>query len=335
MKRNVLPDLIDRYLNNKCTEEEKRLLEDWYASREEDPDPLVLLSDKQQSELKQRMLNRLRGTLRSRQETENKSFIRRMPLSKLLAAASVVVVFSFLFYFIRGKVYEHQASGSVVTSLTKNASGTLKRKMLPDGSNVWLKPSSKIKYVYNDKNNTREVWMTGECFFDVKHDALHPFIIHAGDLHTRVLGTSFNIKAYANAPTEVSVVSGKVYVYRAVSNQVHSKGVILLPQHRASYSLGTGKITQKEGLSEDLTIWEKRSISFENETIENVAKILERKFHVRIIIPDPEIRAYTIKADFTNQNLPAILEMMSRSLEVKCEIIGDRVIIENNSPSTY
>jgi len=84
---------------------------------------------------------------------------------------------------------------------------------LPDGSVVWLNSGSSIKYTGYSQTGKREVILDGEAYFDIKHDARHPFVVHAGKLKVVVLGTAFNVKAYDSDPfVETTLIRGKVEI---------------------------------------------------------------------------------------------------------------------------
>ena len=87
--------------------------------------------------------------------------------------------------------------------------------LLPDSTQVWLNAGSTLDYPEHFDEATREVTLVGEAYFDVKHAAEHPFIIHTGQIQTTVLGTAFNINAYTDRSNiQVSVSRGKVKVSR-------------------------------------------------------------------------------------------------------------------------
>ncbi len=335
MRTEISPELIEKYLRNECSSEELKLLLDWYASFEDDQDPVGMLPQIQQKELKERMLQHIRSDLKYEElspEKKQVSVMRNLYYSWAAVAATIVMVFSIVHSFLP----EADSSGpkkslSVTEVSFSNESRKLKRCILPDGSNVWLKPNAKISYTHVPRSKYREVELTGECFFDVKRDAQHPFIIRTGELRTKVLGTSFNVKAYNNmSSAEVSVVTGKVYVYITKRGLPETKGVILLPAQKALYTRGSEDIVQVKETSPDLKIWEKRNIFFENKPIPEVVKALNYKFNINIEVADPVINNYTLKADFTGQNLPEILEMISKSLDVNYEITEERILITNN-----
>ncbi len=334
MRTKISPELIEKYLMNRCNAEEVKLLYDWYASFEDIPEPVESLSPAQQKEIKEKMLKSIRSNLgynlpSSVKKSGNK--VHRLFYSAALIAATVIIVFSIVHYFLPEIDSLRPETTNAKGILTfSNNSNKLKNYILPDGSSAWLKPHTNISYLQNSEKY-REVRLEGECFFDVKHDASHPFIIYTGELRTRVLGTSFNVKALSHSGlAEISVVTGKVYVYIPKKGSSEQKGVILQSAQKAMYNQKSKTMIQVKETSKDLRIWEKTSISFENEPIGKVAEALNARFNVKINVEDPVIRNYTLKADFTGQNLPAILEMISRSLDVNYEITEKKILIKSN-----
>ncbi|PWG79008.1 FecR family protein [Pararcticibacter amylolyticus] len=333
MKEKIPNQLIDKYLRNECSKEEEEFLLNWYASFEESPDPVESLPEDQQEVLKDRMLGKIRGNLKYDHRIisqEKHSKVRGLYPLVSLAAAAFLIFLVFTFYFSNSRREGNPVFQSNVT--LSNRSSSLKKYILPDGSSVWLKKSSSLTFLSKPGDKTREVNLQGECFFDIKQDKLRPFIIHSGELCTRVLGTSFNVKAYGGSrKSEVSVVSGKVFVYVQKNGKQEMPGVTLLSDQKAVYQSGSRNIRKEQEKGSDLKIWEKRSVSFKDEPLSNVTAVLSETFNVKINITDQRFQGYTLNADFTGQSLPVILEMISKSLDVNCEITDNRIVITGNS----
>ena len=163
--------------------------------------------------------------------------------------------------------------------------------------------------------------MTGEAFFEVAHDARHPFIIYSGGVITRVWGTSFRIKTDKNTLlTEVVVVTGKVSVQLREKNLKQKIGfkntseVILLPNQKVTYFKKDDRLKKADKeLSAGMQIWNKVDKNFENVPVKEVIAYLNKTFDVNIRIEDERLNNYLFNADFTDQNLPAIIEMLEKS----------------------
>lgn len=123
-----------------------------------------------------------------------------------------------------GVAVEKLESGALVYHAREYASGEKPRQnvlhtpaggtykvTLSDGSSVWLNAASRLSFPESFIGDTREVTLEGEAFFQVAHDASKPFIVRAANREIRVLGTEFNVLAYADEPEwQTTLVSGKV-----------------------------------------------------------------------------------------------------------------------------
>ncbi|MDJ1467744.1 FecR family protein [Xanthocytophaga flava] len=116
---------------------------------------------------------------------------------------------------------------------TYQSTDSVKEIRLPDGSQIWLNKYSTISYKPDFGKSDRRVTLSGEGFFVIEKDKTKPFIIQAGGTETKVLGTSFDLKAYTNDKTiELTVVTGKVEFSETKNN---SKKAILLPKQKATF----------------------------------------------------------------------------------------------------
>jgi transmembrane sensor len=325
--------LIDKYLKDSCTAEERELVHAWYCSFEHEDEPLAGLSEQQQQALNQRMLDQIDNNIL---KSENKSAKKTTYFRYFsIGLAATLLVLLGLFLFQTGQPLKVKHKNEMVASsnliMLHNDSKKMKRQALSDGTIIWLKPQSQIVYPKSFAGNkTREVTLNGEAFFDVKHDNMHPFIIKTGNVLTKVLGTSFNVKAYDNAErAEVSVVTGKVLVYLdKKSDDKQTSEVYLLPNQKAVYAKATTDLHKERDQS--LKIWEKDNFTFDDTPITEVVKTLEKHFLVQIQIQNPEIKKYTLKADFNKQNLPNILELLSKSMDISYEILDKQILINKN-----
>ncbi|MCR6718728.1 MAG: FecR family protein [Chitinophagaceae bacterium] len=143
-------------------------------------------------------------------ETETVRSIRPGVIAFRIAAA-IALLFALAvvgYQFFNKKDGENSIDGLVQKLNAKGVKSTI---ALADGSKVWLNADSKIQYPARFTGNTREVFLNGEAFFDIEKNPEKPFIIHLTNGTIRVLGTSFNVKAYdGETIVETSVATGKV-----------------------------------------------------------------------------------------------------------------------------
>lgn len=328
----ISSQLIEKYLNNTCTPQEREIVHEWYSSFESEPEPLSHLSESQQRELNQRLIGQIDRNI-SLLEGHRQKRPAYINYSAIGLVATLLIVLGLFLFRTAQPDAPKRTGGPVATALVviHNGSTILKRQLLPDGTVIWLKPNSRITYAEKfSAHKFRQVSLSGEAFFDVKRDTLRPFIIKTGNINTKVLGTSFNIKAYGNSDrAEVSVITGKVLVYLDKPiNKKRNTAVYLLPNQKAVYSKATAELQKENDFT--LKIWKRDNFSFDDTPIPEVIRILEKHFSIKIQVIDPEINKYTLKADFNHQNLPNILELLSKSMGVSYQISGNQIQISKN-----
>lgn len=226
---------------------------------------------------------------------------KRMAVVSRVAAALLLVTLSWYGYT------RIQPQDQVVSLRKVVNNGEPKLLLLPDGSKIWLNTGTEVRYANTFSGKTREIFLNGEAFFEVKRNESKPFIVHAGLLTTQVLGTSFNIRAYVErSDIEVTVSSGKV----SVSD---STGVIgkLVRDQQISYQKSTGRFTQQLVNSHNRSLWKNGELIFDAQNFGEVAQILERRYHVQIQFDDNKIKNSPISARFSKEeSLQQILYML-------------------------
>lgn len=311
--------LIEKYLKDELTPAEEAELNHWYDSFEEESDPTANLSREEQIILRKRMLEKIRSRVGGKP-----GFFRVMRW--LPVAASIVLVLVIAILSIRTRQKASMVKAPVESKadiIVSNKSTRLARFRFSDGSIAWLRPGGILRF-HKEFNNgeIRKVSLLGEAFFEVARNPRKPFIVQTGKVFTRVLGTSFNIRhRHKNFPTEVSVITGKVQVYTHKENSPgKDHSVTLLPFEKAVYEEKQEVLTAKKESDLRMDLWHHTSVSFSNIPVGEVVAALNKKFKVHIQITDPEINNYLLKADFTDVNLPTVLEILSRSLDISYEI---------------
>lgn len=316
MEHDITEELLRRYLAGECTPEEQERVNAWYQSLEDESDVTGILDLIHDEGVEDRILGRIRSRI-SPQEHEGQTKV--VPARSRLYWMRYAAVFLILVLAGAGLFYlspsDRTASAADEFSLVKNSDLTIRRINLPDGSLIWLYPNSTVEFPADFGNGIRKVSLKGEAFFVVARDEQHPFSISTSDVVTTVLGTSFNIKAYEHESSiEVEVMSGKV---RVGLNDHKGQEVLLTSNEKATYKKGNASVEKEEEHSEtvnDLAIWKPVDLSFENASVGTVLQALNERFKVRIHVSHGALVNCIIRADFNNQNLPDILEMLSKSI---------------------
>ncbi|RCH55300.1 iron dicitrate transport regulator FecR [Mucilaginibacter hurinus] len=243
--------------------------------------------------------------------------------SRWLVAASVIAVFVFLSWFNRNNILNYLSPINMLEVAAAN--GNVTHITLGDGTKIWLNSGSKLKYPERFRGSLREITIEGEAFFDVAHDADHPFIVHTGDISTHVLGTSFNVQAYADEDLlKVDVVSGKVGVVPAKSAALEFETVFLTPSQAVVYDKRKQTITRSANIDiSTVSAWKENRLVFKNVPLNDVLKTLSRKFNYEIDADNNLSRCF-ISADFTNVPFKDIMAVMAKLVKGKAVVKGSR-----------
>jgi len=198
---------------------------------------------------------------------------------------------------------------------------------LPDGSTVKMNASTRIEYPEHFAADIRKVKLSGEAFFEVTRDTLHPFIIETVNASVEVLGTSFNVSAYPEAGlVEVNVKTGKVKLTQLAEGNSTSKSAILPAGERGWLDVVNGKMGQDMIVTPNYSAWITKEIIFQRTPLTEAFSILENTYHVKIKMENPEIGKIPYTANFANQELDYITDVLARTHQLKFVRNGDQII---------
>ena len=198
---------------------------------------------------------------------------------------------------------------------------------LPDGSTVMLKDSSELTAIVSKGKFQREVILTGDAYFDIAHDAGHTFVVHAGKVKTRVLGTAFNIRTQAGK-VEVKVTRGLVEVgaNQRVFGKLKAKEQISVNTESNAFS-----ITHLKPI-EPLPVAVK-PLDFQETSYTEAFDEIGKRFNYQIFLENPQLGNCRVSATFTGrESLEEILYAIcaTRNLEFTTEL--DKVLIHGGTP---
>ncbi|RFZ81145.1 FecR family protein [Mucilaginibacter terrenus] len=328
MKKPLPVELLEKYLRGDCSEEEKALVKQWYASFDNESGYLDTLAATELQNLEDKIYSRILANIEVTDADNVVNLPARRPGKwyKVAGAAAVLLMISTaaLFYFrTNNNIPSTLDTAAVETIAVTNNSDHIYRSVLPDSSTVWLNPHATLHYPKVFGNKARMVSMTGECFFEVTKNPARPFIITGNTIVTKVWGTSFLIRDNGTGEkANVSVVTGKVSVSikdRNTGNLLSlNKGeVILYPQQKATYLANTHVLSQEKMVDNStLKIWQHVSLNFDNKPLKDIVRVLNTTFDVSIRVTDTEINKYKLNADLSGLNLPEILEALSKSMNI-------------------
>lgn len=338
-KNEQIELLFDRYLADECTPAEVRRLIAYFGAPEDEETLRTLVSrqlglapqengalapavDEVYDRLMKKLIFRKDVTLPPQTHIPTQYFT--FPVWSRVAAvwlALLISVGAAVYFFARSGSSSEKNADQVVIALhtEKTATGERRRIVLEDGSVVWLNAQSKLTYPVSFQKNIREVSLEGEGYFEVIRDTGRPFIVRSGEISTKVVGTSFNIKAYREDPTvSVAVLTGKVQVNSRES------AIQITPDQQVLYTHKNGNILKQEGIDAKAQItWKDGKIQFRNAHLAEVLKTLQRNYTVDITYNNL-LASCPVHADFDAEtSVGKVLEMLSVSLGGKVTKRGE------------
>lgn len=250
-------------------------------------------------------------------------FSRRQLFSKV----AVFFLFAMLpgaLWFSKSTLLETKETESV--SLVKQFTnrGEHKYLVLDDGTQVWLNAKSTLSYPEKFNGDKREVYLTGEAFFDVKHADKIPFYIHTGEVVTKVLGTSFNIKAYPDQQNiSVAVKRGKVSVLKT------DKVIATLTKGEKVKINEKAAIRKEEIVKEEKTeiqevgAWQHGYLVYRDEVFEDIVSDIEQTYNASIMITKENIKSLSVTTSFTQDiGVEKALAILCKLVDAELEING-------------
>ena len=196
--------------------------------------------------------------------------------------------------------------------------------LLADGSRVILGPQSTLEVPGTFGAGERTVTLTGDAYFDVRHDASRPFRVHAGSAVIEDIGTTFTIESDAAAMATVSVVSGSVRLSRAGAP---AAGVVLAAGDRGALSTAGDAQVERNVVRPEDTEWISGRLSFRDAPLSRVAAEMERWYGVKLRVTDSAMLDRKITTSFEGESVDKALQILELTIGAKVTRAGDSVLI--------
>lgn len=270
-------ELLFKYFSNEASAEEVAQIEQWL---EEDParqsefdsahylfNAMILHSDE---------LSKM-TTPGALEKTSRKSKVRRL-VYRYAAAAAAVVIAGLSGVFVEGEINYNKMTAQ--TNVLEVPAGQRMSVTLSDGTQVKLNGNSRIEYPVIFSRKQRNVKLSGEAFFEVKHDERHPFIVETFASKVEVLGTRFNV--YADEASEyfsTALVDGKVKV---TTNDETAEQVVLAPDEMVKFVDNHLVVTKVD--AENLISWTEGYVNLADTDFASLMHRFENVYGVKIVI---------------------------------------------------
>lgn len=320
-------DLLIRYLIHRCTTEEIREIDEWISADQANADWLfemeriwglkdeLRFSDKKEIE---EAYNRFISAL-EKKEMKQENHKHFFALSWIKYAAAVVLI-----GLLSMNLYFQLKDAPELMNVVEVPNGQRVSLTLSDGTKVWLNSHSKLIYPAQFSSKNRDVTLEGEGFFEVARDEKVPFTVYSDLLKIRVLGTKFNIKAYGEEPSFITLTEGKVEV---ITNDEEQK-ITMKPNQQVSYSKEEGLIVDKMVNTDIVKSWTLGEVAYMNKRLDEISKDLERRFNVSIEILDQNLSSeiFTCRSKET-ATIEQILVLLKETRKLDYKIQEDKIQI--------
>lgn len=312
MNQKEIKILLNKFNAGKCTDEELQLLQQLMHDLDTDAK-----ADDNVKALKQPLWERIE------KQTIDKGTVRRLNTTWLKVAAAVLVtVCAGLLY---SKIAPHK-NEKIVYQVITAPKGSMKQVMLPDSSTVQLNAGTSLKFPVSFSESKREVTLiSGEAFFDVKHDVKRPFMVHTAKVTTQVLGTSFNIKFYKELPDlQVYVNSGKVEVH----DQRHTLG-FYTPRQQLTYNKQHESFTRQVLTADHSLSWMHDELILDNASFKEITVYLQNRYSVNFKYNEKRLAQQHYSVRFSNKlSIRQVLDILQFIDGHRYKLNGDIVNIK-------
>ena len=297
MKKEFYIELIYKSLSSEISVEEQTQLDVWLRADAENQKTATAIEklwkmsanfskeikvdlDKDFAQLEQRIQADEKGS-------KPKAITRTLPQQtkkswwKLLSIAAAILLLAGAFFILN----KNKDTAQMLAMQT--LSGEIKEIALADGSKIWLNQNSKLDYPDQMNGNERRVTLTGEAFFDISKNPQKPFIITTRDAEVKVLGTSFQVRAYdEESQTEVVVKTGKV----SLEKKSGGKSIILTPNQKGIYDSKIDKYSRGEVQNLNVISWQNKMLDFRDTPLWKVLEDVENHFDIKLMLVNQDLR---------------------------------------------
>lgn len=330
MKEEIPWDLLVKYLHNECSEDETQIVRNWLQADSanvkilDELNEIQILTSSSNTDINPDSENEWQKIVtRARSNTKPAGkiyFLNIQPKIWCIAAAFLFICALYVVYnqFLTQKaqhVIEIFSSGKEIEQHT-----------LPDKSQIWLTPESKIHYPENFSDNRREITLEGEAFFDIAKDSAKPFIIKTEKTKIEILGTSFTYRSFKKEGQDILIVnSGKVAFYDLENS---GNFVIVEAGYTAIYDHTLKTIEKRKNTGINLFALKTGRMIFENESLENITLGLSKYYKKYFSLTDSLLKKTRLTITFDNLPEKQALRMLEVALDIKASDSLDMIVIK-------
>lgn len=301
----------------------------------------------EESDLLDKKLSQIEEIVQQDRNKNVKTRIVKFRKSLWAAASLMIIVSASLMYYYLSSRQAHEKAPLMAKSSSSFVADSPTTITLQDGTKVWLNSGSTLKCAADFGKKYRTVVLSGEAYFEVTHNAAKPFIVKAGSfMNVKVLGTTFNVKAYPGDPyIKASLITGKIAI--DLNNQDRDP-ILLKPREKITFHLNgpsaPKSVPEKEiktpvayqinrikpnPLDKHISelSWMRGELAFNEITFAELAYDLERRYHISIEFKDEQLKDYHLTGVFKGENLNEVLQALQVTTPFNYKITDQKALI--------
>lgn len=334
-------ELLARYTKGECSPSEQAFVNQWFNGLGND-----ISNDEEEGALepptydKEALEAGIWNNINPRPKRTHFYYFKRVAAAILMLLLAVPTVYYWLKQADAGQKSFASQGGPIENSPFKTITnhGTHSQQiLLEDGSKITLEPRSEIRFAKNFDDDKRELHLIGEAFFNIKRDEQRPFFVYSNEVVTKVLGTSFNIKAFLNdKEVTVAVKTGKVSVYAKDAGDQRNlstpnSAIILTPNQKVVYNRDNEKalkqlVEKPEIILPEPTLFK---MAYDGAPVTKIFEVLEENYGVDIQYDDEILSGCVLTTTMAEEGLYERIEVICKAINAEYTIT-DAVIHINS-----
>ena len=326
MKEPIDYKILKKFAGGKYSLKEFKLVSRWFENKNDKPELENVIRQhwdefSEQTAENEKDLNLILTQLKQKIESEKTEVNFRVKILNVYSRIAAILLLPIILYSVYSTFYRPPEikNPSVVEIFSPHGSRT--RFELPDGTQGWLNSGSSLKYTTNFQKN-RHLDLIGEAWFEVIHNEENPFIVTTASLDVKVLGTKFNVAAFADEKvTEVVLQEGKVFV--TGNNKTFSTE--MTPNEKFTYNKELQTNTIQTVNADQFSAWKDGLLVFRNEPLSEVLKRIGRWYNVEFVLTDPELSKFRYRATFHEEHVEEVIRLISLTAPIEYSL-DNRVV---------
>lgn len=351
MQNDLKPALLVRYLANQTTRREARKMEQWINASAQNQEKFeefekIWTQSADRHDFKQSAFDadkdwQILSLKLERQASSadssgrqsysidyNASHNRFWPVFARVAAifliAGLIGVFAYRSWVPTNKTSSEPTLRAITTAMGQRVNLTLS-----DGTKVLLNAGSTLRLPKVFEPDKREVFLEGQAYFNVEENTERPFVIHSGNAKTRVLGTSFSVRAYPeDSDITVAVEEGRVSFEAAEASG--QEQIILNKNELGRFDAKSRHIEARP--INDLALylgWVDGYLKFKEAPLGEVATELERRYGVEVTFANPQLKERSLTALLKSRSIQNVLDVIKMSLDIEYRLDENQVVFSS------